>query len=136
MCESRIKALPYPVGSITESKKQNQVVGIVCESRIRLSPLPLWVKVDTSRRLSGIRFYTEYFNNARILSRLWPLPTCGGASCRRVAPARRTARAYVARDSSVTPSSHAPHRNRFCHNDNRTIQLPPGPTRQLRAPQR
>ena len=32
--------------------------------------------------------------------RLWPLPTCGGASCRRVAPARRTARAYVARDSS------------------------------------
>lgn len=44
--------------------------------------------LDTSRRLSGIRFYTEYFNNARILSRLWPLPTCGGASCRPVASRR------------------------------------------------
>ena len=106
--------------------------------------------LDTSRRLSGIRFYTEYFNNARILSRLWPLPTCGGEAAERRAVARRVrARRYVlARVRRMsprigsyvrfffTPSSHAPHRNRFCHNDNRTIQLPPGPTRQLRAPQR
>ena len=54
--------------------------------------------LDTSRRLSGIRFYTEYFNNARILSRLWPLPTCGGEAAERRAVARRVrARRYVAR---------------------------------------
>ena len=102
--------------------------------------------LDTSRRLSGIRFYTEYFNNARILSRLWPLPTCGGEAAERRAVARRVRAVGTSHVAShrippyvrffFTPSSHAPHRNRFCHNDNRTIQLPPGPTRQLRAPQR
>ena len=54
--------------------------------------------LDTSRRLSGIRFYTEYFNNARILSRLWPLPTCGGEAAERRAVARRV-RAPVPRRS-------------------------------------
>ena len=40
MCESRIKAPPYPFGSITESKIRCEVVGIVCESRINAPPTP------------------------------------------------------------------------------------------------
>ena len=35
-----MNALPYPFGSITESNLQNQVVGIVCESRINALPYP------------------------------------------------------------------------------------------------
>ena len=56
MCESRINALPYPFGSITESKiRCYQVVGSLCVTiqRINALPYPFGSKLYTEK--GGLR---------------------------------------------------------------------------------